>query len=110
VETQDFLGGVESHITHADQRYNQAAHSMTIYMVVKDELENEDKVPSLPLTSVYLTSLGHFQGLTLTFLSTRPVGLLLVIFTRPNLTSSGPHQTFHNKKKYENIPSNAICG
>jgi hypothetical protein len=41
-------------------------------------------------------SFDYIQGLTLTFLSTRPVRLLLVILTRPDLTSNSPDQTFQD--------------
>jgi hypothetical protein len=39
------------------------------------------------------------QGLTTSFLSSRPVGLLLIIFIRPDLTSISPDQTIQNIKK-----------
>jgi hypothetical protein len=39
------------------------------------------------------------KGFDINIFNTRPVVLLLVIFTRLELTSSSPGQTFHNKKK-----------
>jgi hypothetical protein len=39
------------------------------------------------------------SGLTLTFYSTRTVGLLSIIFSRPDLTSANPDIAFQNERE-----------